>query len=36
MWKNLALDALLNYDKKREKNYIQSNTDFYTKFKKNL
>lgn len=35
MWKNLALDAFLNDDKKTEKIYIQSNTDFYTRFKKN-
>lgn len=34
MWKNLALDALLNYYKKTEKIYIQSNTDFYIRFKK--
>lgn len=35
MWKNLALDAILNYHKKREKKYVQSNNDFYNRFKKN-
>jgi len=35
IWKNLAYNSLLNYDKKREKKYIPSNTDFYTRFKKN-
>ena len=33
IWKNLALNALLKYDKKKEKNYTYSKTDFYERFK---